>query len=920
MADKVNLNPFTNSAFTVEQINELDTNSDGEISTSEMYAKWTWLSENSQDDEGTFGNNTSYSGLTGNATTQEELTEALNEIKDQYLEAYFNSNLVLSDAERASIQNIVSMSVNEFFNTTISSNSSGPWNLEEISQSFITEMDTKLATAKEAYSTVTASMNSYTDNVEENLSTLLSLAFTADENNYVTDAEWNQIKNKAVQYLMGVMLSGEINTDILSGLNSKYKTDQNYKAALSAINQLKTETDPAKMQQLLTLANENINSFLQSCGKDKSVDAFNDYAKAKGEEAVVSVLDKYLDSYYEQTITSDMSEEQKTALKSFVENCKNKYISNLVESGKFDEVTEQDLINGFNDYLTQQNQKLVDTQLALYNQTTEIDENFETLKTVSDKANANGNITQDERIAIIDAATNLIKSQLLAGNTQIAMLDKLGISTSEMISLVSKMWSETDPDKLIEMKTQLEDMIKAALEKCSGEELVNAVNSMKSVEISELTKDKAVYNSSISSDYSAGASRSTSRGKQTEERLQEIQEMAKADLNAFAESLKAQLQSELGDAYNEADVQRYINDAINDTISLFTQNVYRKNQHGNYSTDSDNQAFVFATRSGTSKGRYVYNVKALIDTFVEKFNETSKIKSASKLDPSKATYDRENVIEDSLGNDYDRNKSVKLTGGKNDNAMLAKLIEQAKEDLRKVATSVKQSLIAEGVPIDLSSVDSWLEDCINDTIKDMQDAFQRCKANGQTTGGWVGSGASFLAAGGAAYGAIAGGAAASAWAATAATAADTLATAALTAYATADAAITGFATGTVSASATTAACTAANAATASAATAASTASTAATVSAAVPIVGWAVAGVAATLGALALTTNIFGAHYGQHNSNAGFYCEEKSHSSKGRWGYDTQTLVNVFLAKVDAKVAEEKEKEKQKHNPETSVV
>ena len=178
----------------------------------------------------------------------------------------------------------------------------------------------------------------------------------------------------------------------------------------------------------------------------------------------------------------------------------------------------------------------------------------------------------------------------------------------------------------------------------------------------------------------------------------------------------------------------------------------------------------------------MYNVKALIDTFVEKFNETSKIKSASKLDPSKATYDRENVIADSLGNDYDRNKSVKITGGKNDNAILAQLIEKAKEDFRKVAASVKQSLIAEGVPI----------------------------------------------------------------------------------------------------------------------------------------VGWVVAAAGVALSVLGMTTNIFGAHWGQHNANAGFYCEEKSHSSKGRWGYDTATLVNVFLAKVDAKVAEEKEKERQKHNPETA--
>lgn len=902
MVDKVNLNPFTNSAFTVEQIEELDTNGDGVVSNSEMYAKWNWLSENSQDSEGSYAITSNYSGIQGTANSAEEFRSGVNTILDEYLESYFRANPALSDEESSSVRATVTAAMNEFSNNYLLTNPNGPWDLQVVSKDFIQQMDDTLKATKEIYSKVTASIDSYVENTESNLTMLLSEAFTVDENNYVTDAEWNSVKNKAVQYFMGMMLSGEINTDLLTVLNPKYKTNPNYKEALSAVNQLKTETNPAKMQQLLTIVQEKINAFIQSCEKDKAVDAFNDYANAKGEEAVKTMLDKHLDSYFEQMITADMTDEQKTELKSFVQNCGDKYIAQLVESGKINEVTEQDLINGFNSYVLQQNQLLVNTQLELYKQTTEIDSSFEKLIEVSDKANANGNISQYERAAIIEASKTLIKTQLLAGNTQIAMLDKLGVSTSEMIALVSKMWTETDPDKLIEMKSQLEDMIAKALEKFSGEDLVNAVNSMKPVEVSEMTKDKAIDKSSIASDYLANASRSTSRGKQNEERLQEIQEMAKADLNAFAESLKAQLQEELGSAYNESDVQRYINDAINDTISLFTQNVYRKNQHGNYSTSSDNQAFVFARRSGTHKGRYVYNVQALINTFVDKFNETSKIKNASKLDPSKATYDKENVIADSLGNDYDRNKSVKLTGGKNDNAILAKLIEQAKADLRKVADSVKASLIAEGVPIDMSSVDSWLEDCITDTIKDMKAAFQRCKANGKVSGGGISSlmGGAALGTATALWGTAAGATigAAVAGTTTAAVSGVTAGTLAVTN----SAALVGTTQYGITVGMTSSAYT-----------------TATGVAAAVPIVGWAVAGIGLTLGVLGMTTNIFGAHWGQHNANAGFYCEEKSHSSKGRWGYDTQTLVNVFLAKVDAKVAEEKEKEKQKHNPEVAA-
>lgn len=883
MVDKVNLNPFTNSAFTVEQIEELDTNGDGFVSNSEMYAKWSWLSENSKDVEGSLDNSTGYSGAQGQANTTDELKSCINTILDEYIESYYNANPTLSDIERSSVRNILTLSVNEFTNNCILTNPNGPWDLQAVSQLFIQQMDNAIKSTKEAYSKVTASIDSYAENAESNLTLLLAESFTADENNYVTEEEWNKVKNKAVQYLMGTMLSDKINIDVFTSLNPKFQHDANYRAACEAISQLKTETDPAKMQQLLTLAQEKINAFVQSCGKDNAVDALNDYAKAKGEAEVKSKLDAHIEAYLEQMMTAEMTDEQRAQLKTFVQNCADKYMAKLVESETIDEVSEQDLVTGFNDYVLQQNQLLANTQLELYKQSTEIDASFEKLKEVSDEANANGNITPDERAAIIEASKTLIKTQLLAGNTQIAMLDKLGINSSEMISLVSKMWTENDPDKLIEMKTQLEELIAKALEKCSGEDLVNAVNSMKPVEITDSIKGKAIDNSSISSAYVANASRSTSRGKQTEERLQEIQEMAKADLNAFAESLKVQLQAELGAAYNEADVQRYINDAINDTISLFTQNVYRKNQHGNYTTSSDNQAFVFARRSGTRKGRYVYNVQSLINTFVDKFNETSKIKNASKLDPSKATYDKENVIADSLGNDYDRNNSIKITGNKNDNANLEKLIDQAKENLKKVAASVKASLIAEGVPIDMSTVDSWLDDCIADTIKDMRNAFQRCKANGKVSGGGIGS--------------LAGGVGAGVATATGLTAAagTALGLGATTTINT----LTGVEASSLFASMFPEYCTSVFA-----------------LSGAVPIVGWALAGVGVTLGVLGFTTNIFGAHYGKHNSDAGFYVEEKSHSSKGRWGYDTQTLVNVFLAKVDAKIAEEKEKERQKHNPE----
>lgn len=227
-------------------------------------------------------------------------------------------------------------------------------------------------------------------------------------------------------------------------------------------------------------------------------------------------------------------------------------------------------------------------------------------------------------------------------------------------TLITNLKASADPDEIAQLKTQAQELVTKMLDAYTGDQLVKAVDSTKPIEVTGATRDNVIYNSALFSEYQANVSRSTSRGKQDDGRLDEIQNMAKADLNTLAESLKAQLKSELGTAYDEAEIQKYINDAINDTLATFTQNVSRRNGHGNYNTGADEQAFVFLRRSGTSKGRYVYNLQALTNTFLDNFNAASKTKNAAKNDPSQATYDKENVIADSLGNEYNRDVRVKI--------------------------------------------------------------------------------------------------------------------------------------------------------------------------------------------------------------------------------------------------------------------
>ena len=52
MVDGVNFNPFTGKVFTTEEIQKLDTDSDGKVSNEELLAGSSWLSEAASDEEG----------------------------------------------------------------------------------------------------------------------------------------------------------------------------------------------------------------------------------------------------------------------------------------------------------------------------------------------------------------------------------------------------------------------------------------------------------------------------------------------------------------------------------------------------------------------------------------------------------------------------------------------------------------------------------------------------------------------------------------------------------------------------------------------------------------------------------------------------------------------------------------------------
>ena len=335
-------------------------------------------------------------------------------------------------------------------------------------------------------------------------------------------------------------------------------------------------------------------------------------------------------------------------------------------------------------------------------------------------------------------------NQMLMGLDDIILLESLDENYKNssdyqiLKGLVDKIKASVDADELESLMQQAEEKLSEILNSYTGDELADAVDGTKPVQVSDETKTNAIYNSSISSDYYADVTRTSDKVKQKNGKdagaFEAIVEMARTDLQAYAESMKAELKEQLGDRYDESEIQKYIDDAINDTIKMFSDNkTTQKNaKRNNYDVASDQYAFVFCKNNRlTKKGRYAYSVQALINAFTSKFNEISSTKQSAKLDTFMANYDRENVIADSVGQDYYYNKPVEFSLTKNDmpftrnefkeneiEELKSQAIEEAKKKLQSIGESLKDSLRAEGADFDESEIDKIINQSIQNIISD----------------------------------------------------------------------------------------------------------------------------------------------------------------------------------------------------------
>ena len=776
MVDGVNFNPFTGKIFTNEEIDKLDANKDGTISSEELQANISWLSSNSVDEEGTidFADDkqktqglkendplmqaAQKAGMSASANDIEDLKRNILILSDEYTESYMTNHPELSSDERKSAQNSISINSNEFINKYIAENPTGPYDMSVVAAEFKSYMDSAEISTSEASGTQNSSSatpEDYINNTEENYEKMLDISKTADENDYVTNNEWSQVKEAAISYLLGTMLSGSTDTEMFSGIRENYENSSYYQLAKGAIEKIQNETDPAKIQELLETAKQNIEKFLDSAGKDNVVDSINDIQNQKEEDRITQNLQSTVDKWLEENIKPDMSDDEKQMLKDFASAMVSKYIETMSEQNALDGMSESRMAVMFDSYLNNQYSELKNAQEDIKVEENEIQKSYDELVKVSDTGKASGYVSEDEKGEIVDAASKLIMNQMLMGLDDIILLESLDENYKNssdyqiLKGLVDKIKASVDAD-------ELESLMQQAEEKLS--ELADAVDGTKPVQVSDETKTNAIYNSSISSDYYADVTRTSDKVKQKNGKdagaFEAIVEMARTDLQAYAESMKAELKEQLGDRYDESEIQKYIDDAINDTIKMFSDNkTTQKNaKRNNYDVASDQYAFVFCKNNRlTKKGRYAYSVQALIDAFTSKFNEISNTKQSAKLNTFIANYDRENVIADSVGQDYYYNKPIEFSLTKKDmpftrnefkedekEEIKSQAIEEAKKKLQSIGESLKESLRAEGADFDESEIDSVIEQSIQNIMSNPDSFLTENKPKQRAAWGLIG--------------------------------------------------------------------------------------------------------------------------------------------------------------------------------------
>lgn len=557
--------------------------------------------------------------------------------------------------------------------------------------------------------------------------------YSLQGNNRIGTQETETLKDMASDYIISTMLNGAVDTSLLSGISKNYATNSNYQKAKIAIDKMKNAGDSQTQLEYLNEAKEYLNAFMETgtnqnnlkntliSGIDNRENQQLTEEKAQLKEDILPMVDVYMEEYIQAN--PDLSEEEINQVYEYLTNSLDEFIESEYD-GEEKAGRLKTRLQVFLDGKIEQQKEVAAMMEDLKADPTG---KFEELQALADEVLSDKFVSGLEKEDLVAKTSDFLINQMLNDADASDLLKNISsrYSTNEDYqnakALVDQLKAATDPDEIQELYDKATEAMDAFLNNYEGSDIAKAIQSTGPVEIGDEQKNRVIQNSTIGTDYSANVSRSLGGRIATKDKMskmEEVQAMARADLEAVAASLKEDLKEQLGSNYDEAKVSQWIIDATNDTIAMFTENNYEHDCSGDYNVPSDSQAFVWNYRGSikkhkNEKGRWSYNVQALTNTFMEKFNEASKLSSTTATDPTQKSYDKENVIANSVGNDYYINKNYTTTDA-------TELINNAKSVLTEVSSALRTNLSQQGISV--ADIDTIIDDAMAETVDEVMDS------------------------------------------------------------------------------------------------------------------------------------------------------------------------------------------------------
>ena len=611
MVDGVNFNPFTGKALTAEEIQKLDANRDGVVSSEEFTANISWISQGQdvegevQIDEGTQNpsepeqtepapeldtrgqgiyNAALNNGAQSTANNQQELQEYLTKVESQYIEKKLGEADITDSTESSQIITYLRNQKTEFLNEYLQKNPQGPYDMEAVSAAYIQKMDAAFVQRQEG---VDAFNDSLADKKASagNFDALYETANSAGS--YMDPDEFQNLKDKAIDYILGKMMNGEVDVEFFYAIDNKYSSNGYYIQAQNAIKSMQSASDPEKMQEYLAKAEEAIGKLIGGQnvdGSSKLTDAINSThdkaVKAEYTEVLTELIDKMAEAYSNETETRRTgifgnhtrtvlanSEDDVANYAARMKNVMNEFLEQYKGDG-------ENLEAEFKKYLNEVNAQLEDIQGDIANNaqtrgsSDTTSDAYDSLHSQVD--NVGTYVSDAEKEGIIEAATDLFITSMSEGTETSALASIYPNYTTdpdylEAKSLLDGIETSATPQEDYE---KIKELLSGMLENRGVDNIINGVKTeeSKNVNLQPGSLTDGLWGYGTNDTY--GGDNLVYVNYKIDESGQVVwtHNNDKGDvdkvMNQLLDRIKATLQEQLGALYNEADIEQYFNDAI----------------------------------------------------------------------------------------------------------------------------------------------------------------------------------------------------------------------------------------------------------------------------------------------------------------------------------------------------------------------